>query len=293
MKAPKFSVVIPTYNREKKLRYAIESIIGQRFDDWELVVVDDGSTDRTRHVASSFGDNRVRYIYQENSGVASARNLAISNVNGEYTAFLDSDDEWFTNHLSVLDEEIQKTGVPFLFTGCVESRDAEDVVIQEKLSEEGKVQIGSSPYPSCLAIRSDLLKANPFDETLRIHSDSELISRLMLEVDAHVVPRITVRIDVTGQDRISRYDRQDFEDLVMTYSKILSSEAADLYPKALVSHKLFSIYQPLSQCYLEDGQLENAWRFHWQAVREKPTYLFSRMSAGLIKRYFLDSRYAR
>lgn len=287
---PQFSVVIPTYNREQQLPRAIESVIDQRFSNWELLIIDDGSTDGTRHVVTSFGDQRIRYIYKENNGVASARNLAVSNAKGEYIAFLDSDDEWFNNHLSVLNKEIQKTGAPFLFTSCVESRDQEDVVIQERLSEERKVQIGSSPYPSCLAVRSDLLKSNPFDENLRIHSDSELLSRLMLEVNAHAVPRITVRIDVTGQDRMSRYDRQDFEDLVKTYDKILSGRAASLYPKAVVSEKLFSIYQPLSQCYLEDDQIENAWKFHWQAVREKPTYFFSKMSAGLIKRYFLDGR---
>lgn len=89
-----FSIVIPTYNRGALLRRAIVSCLGQSFPDFELLVVDDGSTDGTEEMVAAIGDTRVRYIRQENSGAARARNAGAEASTGRYIAFLDSDDEF-------------------------------------------------------------------------------------------------------------------------------------------------------------------------------------------------------
>jgi glycosyltransferase involved in cell wall biosynthesis len=96
---PKVSVVIPTYNRTHFIIEAIQSVLDQTFQDFEIVVVDDGSTDNTKDVVDSFQDPRIKYIYQENRGVAAARNTGISASIGEYIAFLDSDDVLLKNAL--------------------------------------------------------------------------------------------------------------------------------------------------------------------------------------------------
>jgi GT2 family glycosyltransferase len=88
------SVVIPTYNREKLVGAAIDSVLRQSYQPVEIIVVDDGSTDRTREVVEAYGAP-VRYVYQPNSGVATARNTGLRLANGEFIALLDSDDEWF------------------------------------------------------------------------------------------------------------------------------------------------------------------------------------------------------
>jgi len=95
---PMFSVVIPTYNRAKYLRRAIQSVLNQTCTDYEIIVVDDGSTDRTRSVAASFGP-QIRYIYQKNRGPSEARNTGIRAARGTYIAFLDSDDRFLPNKL--------------------------------------------------------------------------------------------------------------------------------------------------------------------------------------------------
>jgi glycosyltransferase involved in cell wall biosynthesis len=94
LNSPFFSVIIPTYNRANMLSKAIESVISQTFINWELIIVDDGSTDNTRALVNNycFRDNRIRYIYQENAERSAARNNGIENANGEYICFLDSDD---------------------------------------------------------------------------------------------------------------------------------------------------------------------------------------------------------
>lgn len=93
------SVIIPTYNRVDYLREAIESVLAQTFTDFELIVVDDGSTDGTRELAASY-KGRVRYISQQNCGPSAARNNGIKNAVGRYIAFLDSDDIWLPEMLA-------------------------------------------------------------------------------------------------------------------------------------------------------------------------------------------------
>lgn len=92
--APIVSVIIPCYNHGHYLPYAVNSVLAQTFTDWEAIIVDDGSTDNTGEVAAQFTDPRIRYIYQENRGLAAARNAGIQVAQGDYLAFLDADDLW-------------------------------------------------------------------------------------------------------------------------------------------------------------------------------------------------------
>jgi glycosyltransferase involved in cell wall biosynthesis len=94
-----FSVIIPTYNRASFITKAIDSILRQSFNDYEIVVVDDGSTDTTRQALQQYG-KRITVVHQANSGVGAARNRGIGNANGKWIAFLDSDDEWKENYLA-------------------------------------------------------------------------------------------------------------------------------------------------------------------------------------------------
>ncbi len=97
---PRVSIVMPTYNRGDTIRRAIESVLAQRFEDWELVVIDDGSTDGTRDLVAGI-DPRVRVVVQENQGVAGARNTGLGESRGALIAFLDSDDVWPAHHLAL------------------------------------------------------------------------------------------------------------------------------------------------------------------------------------------------
>jgi len=95
---PKVSVVIPTYNSAQFIVETLESVFAQTYEDYEIIVVDDGSTDNTREVLKPYM-SRIRYIYKENGGASSARNLGIKSAEGEYIAFLDSDDLWMPEKL--------------------------------------------------------------------------------------------------------------------------------------------------------------------------------------------------
>ena len=97
-----FSVVIPAYNAEKFIMRSVKSVLDQTHTDFELIIVDDGSSDGTKKQLEQLSDERIRYIYQENGGVSAARNKGIIESKGQYVCFLDSDDEWMPNHLAVM-----------------------------------------------------------------------------------------------------------------------------------------------------------------------------------------------
>ncbi len=97
---PKISVVIPVYNKANYLKKTIKSVLNQDIDDFEIIIIDDGSTDDSAKHIKSFQDERIRYFYQENKGVSVARNKGVSVANSSLIAFLDADDFWYPNHLS-------------------------------------------------------------------------------------------------------------------------------------------------------------------------------------------------
>jgi len=100
VKTPKVSVIIPTYNQAKFIDKAIESVLKQSYQDFEIIVINDGSTDNTEEIVKNYSDFRIRYIYQANNvGVSEARNTGIRASQGDYIALLDSDDEFLPERL--------------------------------------------------------------------------------------------------------------------------------------------------------------------------------------------------
>ena len=100
--APAVSVILPTFNRAPFLRDAVSSIRSQSYENWELVIVDDGSTDSSRAVIEELLPDiaqPTQYVYQENKGAYGARNKGLEHARGEYIAFFDSDDLWMPHHL--------------------------------------------------------------------------------------------------------------------------------------------------------------------------------------------------
>lgn len=106
---PFFSIIIPTYNRSEKLKNTITSVLNQTFEDFELLIMDDGSTDDTETVVKSFNDSRVLYTWESNSrGPATPRNRGIKIAKGQWISFLDADDLWYPQRLMIVFNSIKK-----------------------------------------------------------------------------------------------------------------------------------------------------------------------------------------
>lgn len=115
---PKISVIIPLFNKGFIISETLQSVLAQTFTDFEIIIVNDGSTDNGFEIVSKFTDNRIKLFQQENKGAAAARNLGIEKATGELIAFLDADDYWFPNHL----EELFKLYTDFPNCGMYGSR---------------------------------------------------------------------------------------------------------------------------------------------------------------------------
>lgn len=110
-KKPLVSVIIPCYNGEKFIGEAIESVVNQTYKNWELIVVDDGSTDNSEKIINQYftADKRIQFIqHKKNKGIPSTRNTGIKISNGEYIAFLDQDDLWMKEKLELFIEEFSR-----------------------------------------------------------------------------------------------------------------------------------------------------------------------------------------
>ena len=103
----KYSVVIPVYNKAPYIARTLTSVLAQNFDDYEIIVVDDGSTDDSMQKLRQVQSPKIRIIRQENQGVAVARNTGILAAQGEYIAFLDADDAWLPEYLQTIDHLVE------------------------------------------------------------------------------------------------------------------------------------------------------------------------------------------
>ena len=131
---PLISVVIPAYNAEQFLDETLESVLSQTYENWECIIVNDGSTDNTEEIAKKWceKDTRFRYFYKENSGTSDTRNLGIKKARGEYIAFLDADDLYMPNFLDVCLENLVEKDVDLVAPKMLEFWDVQNEVIEDK-----------------------------------------------------------------------------------------------------------------------------------------------------------------
>lgn len=143
------SVVIPLYNKSQWIVGTIQTVLNQRFQDFEIVVVDDGSTDDGPSKVKSIGDCRIRLVCQSNAGVSAARNRGIEEARGEFIAFLDADDEWHPNYLATQKALIENYPACDVFATNYEFRNVQGQItptILHKLPFDGDTGILSNYF---------------------------------------------------------------------------------------------------------------------------------------------------
>ncbi len=121
------SIIMPLYNKACTVARAVESILKQTFTDWQLIIVNDGSTDNGADIVKQFNDNRIELLYQSNKGPGAARNAGIEKAEGKYLAFLDADDQWYPWYLTNAVRAIQNNDVVLIGTMYYEWPKKEDM----------------------------------------------------------------------------------------------------------------------------------------------------------------------
>ena len=210
---PTVSVVIPTFNRSKLLLNAIDSVLAQTYKDYEIIVIDDGSTDDTRESLRPYMA-RIRYFYQENRGESAARNKGIQVARGKWLSLLDSDDVWLPTKLerqfeaiTTMDNEVgacftdcSYVGNPDLTLSAFEQAGLNLGTRSALLDDPGRCVLAKYPalyVQSLLVLRSLLEELKGFDEDMVVVGDTDLLFRLSFKTRFCCVSAPLVKIDRT------------------------------------------------------------------------------------------------
>jgi len=267
--APAVSIVIPTYNRAELLGRAIRSVLGQSFTDFELLVVDDGSTDGTSGVVANFRDGRIRYIpLARNTGAGAARNAGIRVARGQFVAFQDSDDEWLPGKLakqmSAFERGTARLGVVYsdmqrvLGDGTTKYFAAPGISSHRLINPDIRFyQVSNLGIQSAVIRREYLDEVGPFNESLPALEDLEMFIRLSRRCDFQHLREPLVRYyDTQGisQDRYAGWVSRKlllklfFKELLTRHPSFLFKEAfwlcATLHKAARAKYAVYRTGRP-------------------------------------------------
>lgn len=217
---PKVDIIIPAYNAARYLPAAIESVIGQTYEDWRILLIDDGSTDDTAEVVAPYVarlDEKMKYIRQANAGLPAARNTAIRNSSAEYLALLDADDVWLPHRLAesvACMDRSPSIGLSYGFNSRIDQTGAViDTFDARQKNSEGRI----APYiymrrvqlncPTITFRRSCVDDVGPFDETMRATEDRDMWFRIALKYDVACVPKVLAYYRVSPNAMTTDPDR--------------------------------------------------------------------------------------
>lgn len=180
------SVIMPAYNAEKYIGDSIRSVLEQSYHEWELIVVDDGSTDTTADIvrANSANDSRIKYVFQENQRLGKARNTGIKNASGRLIAFLDSDDLWMREKLELQAQILEATNVDIIYSDGFFFGDNDVIgetktlsVIRGRIEGADMLDLllvhNSIPVLSVLMRRRTFDEVGPFEESPAYHGSED------------------------------------------------------------------------------------------------------------------------
>ena len=190
-----FSVVIPTYNRRPFLEKAVDSVLNQTYRNFELIIIDDGSSDGTKEFISNHEDSRIRYIYQNNSGVSHARNRALKLTKGNYIAFLDSDDFWTEEKLEKTADHVKASpDISIFHTDEVWYRKGK-LLSQRKKHKKPTGHVYEKALPLCCisistaTVKKEVFeKIGAFDETFEACEDYDFWLRATSNYEVELIP---------------------------------------------------------------------------------------------------------
>lgn len=209
----KFSVVIPLYNKEKTIKRTLESVLTQKFENWECIVVDDGSTDSSVEIVKQFLGQGVKLFSQRNSGPSAARNIGVRYATGNWIALLDADDYWLPHHLSDLHELINKYRQCKTVATSYITSNGKDTVCPNRWIFKGmkdgefdyiKYQIDNDMtliHSSAVAVNKERwIESGGFNEELRLGEDTDFWFRISLNETIAVTarPSAVYVLDLSG-----------------------------------------------------------------------------------------------
>ena len=292
-----FSIIIPTFNRAHLIEQTIHSVLRQDYLNYELIIVDDGSTDTTKEVIENIIKNnsshKISYLYQPNSERAVSRNKGLLNSTGDYVIFFDSDDTLYPNHLSVALHYVMKTNMPEFLHLRYDIKDAHD-----KITGVGPVyntppnnQLIHGNFLSCngVVLRRDIALQNFFNDNRDLSGmeDWELWLRLSVKYPLHYINTITSSVINHAERSVVGSDKNKLIKKVETLMELVLSndEVTEYYKNNLSSFKC-SCRSYLSLHLALIGQKKEAVNYLLKSLSLSPVFIFKKRFLAIIKHLF-------
>ncbi len=275
------SVIIPTYNAPAFLVEAVEAVLAQTYRDYELIVVDDGSGPETRAALGPYMD-RIRYVYQENTGIAGARNRGLKEAEGNYIAFLDHDDLWLPRNLEkqvARATERPEAGLVYcdfvLFVDTPEGRRDLGDPFAKKCKPEGDVfaALFESNFVNTLAIlckRECFEKLGGFDPGYRLILEYEMALRIAREYDFAYVPEVLAKYRLHGDNTTGGRALSLTKERLLALQKIYSEKGSHHIPRRVYCREIASVYFKLAELSHQLGDMPRARSYLLKAIRVRP-----------------------
>jgi glycosyltransferase involved in cell wall biosynthesis len=299
---PGVSIVIPACNAGQFIAEAIDSVLAQTFTDFEVIVVDDGSTDDTREVVARFTDHRLRYVYQDHAGVSAARNAGIRQAQGRYIAFLDADDWWLPHKLALQVQILDACSeVGLVYCGAYRVRNGRviskfraryrgDVFKPLLVRGNEKVMAGSA---SAVIIRKECFEqVGGFDEECFAAEDWEMWLRLAARYEFDCVPDCLVAVRFHEENTSAKAERMR-QGISITFRKIFENPALQHKIEPIKERAKSQEYLLLGVYHYRAGDIRAARRHFIETLRLNPFCrgawlylagtLLGRESAGLVE----------
>ncbi|MCW1147616.1 glycosyltransferase family 2 protein [Flavobacterium lacisediminis] len=275
---PKISVIIPLYNKGFIISETLKSVLAQTFTDFEVVIVNDGSTDNSFEIVSQFSDERIKLFQQQNKGAAAARNLGIEKATGELIAFLDADDYWNQNHLDELYQlyidfpnsgvycnryQVKTTSKHFqkpIFNGI--DNDFRGIVKDYFFSNRPfRINITLNQ----MIPRRIILEMNCFTTTITNGQDLELWTKIGIKYEVALNNKYTSIYNYYLPNSLSKNKIKSMQ--LMDFSQFEKAEQKDIYLKEFLDlHRFFYAIQ-----YKSIGDKENALLYYTQIAPKNLT----------------------
>jgi len=286
---PTFSIILTTYNRLKHAQQAIESVLAQSWKDWELLVIDDGSTDGTAAWLSQLQDHRIRlYLHSHSGAVSASRNFGIARSRGEWVAFLDDDDAWHPKKLARQRElhqshpewrwsytavmRIDESGARMAPNPNIPWHPLSGRIVLQLLNLEASVAL-----PSVVVHRELLKQVDGFDETLYFSEDYDLWFRLARLAEAGVVDEELTLVRSHKGNRTAHEPRVNIA-FMKSYEKF-SLEASPTERKVCRRRRAYHAVR-LARQWLSIGNRRQAYQALFTAFKLRPHYPWAWRTLG-------------
>lgn len=286
-----FSIIIPTYNRADFIKKSMESVLNQTYPYFELIVVDDGSTDNTEEVVKSIADTRVQYYKKKNEERGAARNYGFSKSSGDYIVFFDSDDLLYPHHLKSAYDLILKNAHPkwFHLGYEIKSDNNQLLKIENAIRINPNLDLIKGNFLSCNAVflSADIAKKFPFnqDRNMAALEDWDLWLRIASKYKIILSDQITSSIINHTNRSVLITDKSKLEKRFEVFlNNILSNESITNFYRGHIHLLKCSCYTYISlHIALTKKDKKTAINYLLKGINSNPLFLFERRFLAIIK----------